>query len=86
MIGLLIRLYFAIAVNNACTIGVATDYYAWVDAHPSYRVAWSLESPIFGDYWLMQDGGETMLFKFKEPINQTISTGASHGACFRKVQ
>ena len=86
MIGLLIRLYFAIAIHNACNIGKPTDYYGWVNEHPNYRVAWSLESPVFGDYWIMTVGQGYYLFKFKKPIAETIGTGEDHGECFREVQ
>ena len=62
------------------------DYYAWVDAHADYRVAWSSEGTIFGDYWLMEDQGQYLMFKFKQPIDDTIASGASHGECARLVQ
>lgn len=86
MIGLLIRLYFAIAIHNACNIGKPTGYYDWVNAHPDYTVAWSLESKVWGDYWLMSAEGKYYLFKFAKPIEDTIASGASHGECFREVQ
>lgn len=86
MIGLLIRLYFAIAIHNACNIGKPVDYYAWMATHQDYTVVWYMESPVFGDYWLMQFDKRYMLFKFKQPIDETIDSGASHGECFREVQ
>ncbi len=88
MIGLLIRLYFAIAIHNACNIGKPVDYYPWMaqPEHQEYRVAWSMESRVFGDYWLMQFDKRYFLFKFKQPIVDTIASGASHGECFREVQ
>lgn len=86
MIGLLIRLYFAIAIHNACNIGKSVDYYAWMATHQDYTVAWSLESPVFGDYWLMKFDKRYMLFKFRKPIAATIGSGEDHGECFREVQ
>lgn len=86
MIGLLIRVLIAISIHNACNIGVRTDYYAWVNAHPDYMVAWSFESPIWGDYWIMSADSKYYLFKFKQPIAETIGSGQDHGECFNEVQ
>lgn len=85
MIGLLIRVLFAISIHNACNIGVPIDYYYWVNEHPDYAVAWSLESPVWGDYWIMTASDKFYLFKFKQSIVSTIDSGASHGECFREV-
>lgn len=85
MLIIIIRTLLAIGLQSACHVGTDADYYAWVDAHADYRVAWSLESRILGDYWLMQSGADVMLFKFAKPIEDTVSSGASHGACFRKM-
>lgn len=84
MIGLIIQVLLAIATSKTCSIGQPVDYYAWVNAHPNYHIAWSTEGHPWGDYWIMQgDDGENLLFKFKQPIADTIATGASHGECAR---
>lgn len=86
MIILLIKLYIAIAMQTSCSMGQPADFYRWIDVHYDYRVAWSMESRVFGDYWIMQAGDDLMLFKFAEPIEDTIASGASHGECFRRLE
>lgn len=85
MIELVIRVLLAISTHTACDIGQAADYDAWVYAHPDYSVPMTLSFPDDTDYWLMSDGEHYYLFKFAQPIEETISSGASHGECFRKV-
>lgn len=85
MIKLIVSLLLAINTHSMCEIGKPVDYYAWMAVHQNYRVAWSFESRVFGDYWLMQADNDLMLFKFKEPIEDTIVSGASHGECFRQL-
>lgn len=85
MIELVIGILLAISTHTACDLGKPVDYYAWVDAHPDYSVPMTLSTPADGDYWLMSDGESYYLFKFAQPIEDTIATGASHGECFRKV-
>lgn len=85
MIELLIGILLAINTHTACNMGKPADYYAWVNAHPDYKVPVQLSIPDDSDYWLMEADNEYYLFKFAEPIEDTIATGASHGACFRKV-
>ena len=92
MIELIIGILLAISTHTACDLGKPTDYYAWVDAHPDYSVAWTwtvasgLSTREDGDFWLMTDKGDGYyLFKFAKPIDDTIATGASHGECFRQV-
>ena len=84
MIELLLGLLLAISTNTACDYGKPADWYAWVAAHEDYH-AMDLSSPEHGDIWLMSDEGEYYLFKFAEPIADTIASGASHGECFRYV-
>lgn len=84
MIVLLFRLALAISTNTACDYGKPADYYQWVAAHPAYH-AMDLSSREHGDIWLMSDDGEHYLFKFAEPIADTIASGASHGECFNYV-
>ena len=84
MIELLLGILLAISTNTACDYGKPADWYAWVDAHPAYRVI-DLSSREHGDIWLMSDEGAYYLFKFTEPIAATIASGASHGECFRYV-
>lgn len=85
MIELLIGVLLAISTHTACDLGTPTDYYQWIDAHPDYSVPMTLHTDSNEDYWLMSDGQEYYLFKFKEPIDDTIASGASHGECFRDV-
>jgi glycosidase len=85
MINIVIAILLAISTHTACDIGKPTDYYAWVDAHPDYSVPMQLSTPNDGDYWLMSADGEYYLFAFAESLDKTIPSGASHGACFRKV-
>lgn len=85
MIELLIGLLLAISTHTACDMGKPANYYKWVDAHPDYTVPMTLHTDANEDYWLMSDGQEYYLFKFIQPIEDTIDTGASHGACFRDV-
>ena len=85
MIELIIGILLAISTGTACDIGKPADYYSWIEAHPDYKVPMTLSTPDHGDYWLMSADGEYYLFKFKEPIEDTIASGASHGECFRKV-
>lgn len=84
MIEILLGVILAISTNTACDYGKPADYYAWVDAHPNYHVM-DLSSKEHGDIWMMDDEGEYYLFKFKQPIDDTIASGASHGECFRYV-
>ena len=83
MIEMLLGVLLAISTNTACDYGKPADY-AWVDAHPYYHVM-DLSTPEHGDIWLMSDEGEYYLFKFKQPIDETIGSGEDHGECFRKV-
>jgi len=85
MIDLLIRILLAIATHTACDIGKPADYYAWVDAHPDYTIEATMSIPDDSDYWLMSDSHHYYLFKFAQPIDDTIASGASHGECFREV-
>jgi len=82
---LILKVLIAIYNGQACQIGQEADFYSWVYAHPNYVVVKAFEMNVYGDYWLMSDDGEYYLFKFKEPIEQTIASGASHGECFRRV-
>lgn len=87
MISLIIRVMIVILANKACFVGQPVDYYPFMATHQNYSVIWSTEGQIWGDYWLMRfDDGETMLFKFKQPISETVGSGASHGACARLVK
>lgn len=86
MIELILRIVLAIATGSGCQIGKPADYYAWVDAHPDYKVQLTLSTQMEGDWWLMVAGDENLLFKFAEPLEDTIPTGASHGECARMVQ
>lgn len=85
MLELVIGVLISISTHTACDMGKPVDYYAWVNAHPDYTVPMTLHTDNNEDYWLMSDGTDYYLFKFKQPINDTIATGASHGECFRKV-
>lgn len=86
MIDLILRIVLAIATRTACDLGTPADYYAWVEEHPDYRVPLALETEDRGDYWLMEADGEYLLFKFAEPLAETMPSGASHGECARIVQ
>lgn len=86
MIELLLRVLLAIATHGGCDMGKASDYYSWVDAHPDYKVPMTLSTQDAGDWWLMEADGEYLLFKFAEPLEETIPTGASHGECARIVE
>jgi len=85
MIELILRVVLAIATNSACDMGKPADYYGWVNAHPDYKVPMTLSTES-GDWWLMVDDGENLLFHFAEPLEMTIPTGASHGDCARMVE
>lgn len=85
MIEILMGVLLAISTDTACDYGKSANYYAWVDQHPNYHVM-DLSTPEHGDYWLVDDyDGEYYLFVFAQPIADTISSGASHGECFQKV-
>ncbi len=85
MLKIVISIILHIVTFSACRMGTPVSYYDYINSHDNFRVAWSTEGTAFGDYWLMQFGDEYMLFKFKQPISETIGSGASHGECFRKV-
>ncbi len=85
MLQIVISVLLAISSHTACDLGKPADYYAWVDAHPDYSVPMTLSVPDDTDYWLMKADNEYYLFKFSQPIAETIDSGASHGECFRKV-
>lgn len=85
MIELIIGILLAISTHTVCDMGKPVDYYKWLDAHPDSTIPMTLSVPGDTDYWLMSDGTDYYLFVFKQPIDDTIATGASHGACFRDV-
>lgn len=85
MIQLVIAVLLAISTHTACDMGKPIDYYVWVETHPDYHVPMTLSTPDAGDYWLMETGGNYYLFKFAQPIDSTIASGASHGECFRSL-
>jgi len=85
MIEIVLGVLLSISTHTACDLGKPVDYYAWVNAHPDYSAPMTISVPDDTDYWLMSDGVEYYLFKFKQPIAQTIGSGEDHGSCFRDV-
>lgn len=88
MIELMLRVLLAIATGGGCDMGKPVDYYQWVDAHPDYTVPMTLETDVNGDWWLMSDEGEYLLFKFATDIEDTLDSGTStvHGECASVIQ
>jgi hypothetical protein len=86
MIELMLRVIIAIMAGTGCDMGKPVDYYQWMDRHPDYKVPMTLSTQDAGDWWLMSDDGEYILFKFAEPLEISIPTGQSHGECARIIE
>lgn len=89
MIAVLIRVIIAIYSGRACQIGIPTDFYSWMDAHPDYVVVKAFETDTHGDYWLVKDshdGQDYELIAFIDDISSNLYyTSVFHARCFRKV-